>query len=96
MPDSLPIGGDYDETLQHPDISPEKWINTAPMQALLRSEGGESNQSAPAASEVATPSADAKTSPPPTVEEKMGNVSYSWCLVYSESLPQSSVVRDTV
>ena len=34
VPDSMPFGGDYDETLPS-DIPCEDWIHSAPMQALL-------------------------------------------------------------
>ena len=49
--ESLPFGGDNDETLQQPDISPEDWLKTASMQALLLAEGDPSPPAAPAAAE---------------------------------------------
>ena len=45
--DSLPFGGDMDETLQ-PDVSPSEWIHTAPIQELLsRGESAEAATSPP-------------------------------------------------
>ena len=73
--DSLPYGGDMDETLQPQDHTPDEWLRTVPMQKLLASEG----ESLPARP-VATPMLANESKlpvPAPSVEESMGMKSTS-------------------
>lgn len=73
--DSLPYGGDMDETLQPQDHTPDDWLHTAPMQKLLASEG----ESLPARP-VATPMLADESKlpvPAPLAEENMGMKSKS-------------------
>ena len=73
--DSLPYGGDMDETLQPPDHTPDDWLHTAPMQKLLASEG-ESLPARPVATPMLADEAKLPV-PAPLAEENMGMKSKS-------------------
>lgn len=73
--DSLPFGGDMDETLQL-EIDSEQWLHTAPMQELL-AKGDQTLASAAAPSSEAPASAAAAAPENPTskAEDSGSNLS---------------------